>query len=56
MLQILANGGRNKEIAAEMFVSLHTVKFHIENMYRKLDVRTRAELIRVATQRGLLDI
>lgn len=56
VLQILANGGRNKEIAAEMFVSLHTVKFHIENMYRKLDVRTRAELIRVATQRGLLDI
>lgn len=53
-LHILANGGRNKDIAAEMTVSLRTVKFHIENLYEKLDVRTRAELIRVATQRGLL--
>jgi len=53
-LHILANGGRNKDIAAEMTVSLRTVKFHIENLYEKLDVRTRAGLIRVATQRGLL--
>ena len=56
VLQILAGGGRNKDIAAQMFVSLHTVKFHIENLYHKLDVRTRAELVRVATQRGLLPV
>ena len=56
VLHILANGGRNKDIAAEMFVSLRTVKFHIENLYKKLDVRTRAELIRVATRRGLLTV
>ncbi len=55
VLQILAHGGRNKDIAAEMFVSLHTVKFHIENLYHKLDVRTRAELVYVAAQRGLLN-
>ena len=55
-LKILADGGRNKDVAAAMLVSLRTVKFHIENMYRKLDVRTRAELIRVATQRGLLTV
>ena len=54
VLKILANGGRNKDIAAEMTVSLGTVKFHIENIYRKLDVRTRAELISVAAQQGLL--
>ena len=56
VLNILANGGRNKDIAAEMIVSLRTVKFHIENLYKKLGVRTRAELIRVATQRGLLTV
>jgi len=55
-LQILANGGRNKDIAAEMSVSLSTVKFHFENLYKKLDVRTRAELVRVATQLGLLTV
>jgi signal transduction histidine kinase/DNA-binding CsgD family transcriptional regulator len=54
VLKILANGGRNKDIAAEMLVSLRTVKFHIENMYRKLDVRTHAELISVAAHQGLL--
>ena len=56
VLHFLANGGRNKDIAAEMFVSLRTVKFHIENLFKKLDVRTRAELIRVATRRGLLTV
>ncbi len=56
VLKILANGGRNKDIAAEMTVSLGTVKFHIENIYRKLDVRTRAELISVAAQQGLLSV
>ena len=56
VLHILANGGRNKDIAAEMFVSLRTVKFHIENLYKKLDVRTRAELIRVAIRRGFLTV
>ena len=56
VLKILALGGRNKDIAATMFVSLPTVKFHINNLYHKLDVRTRAELVHVATQRGLLNV
>jgi len=54
VLNILGDGGRNKDIAAEMTVSLHTVKFHIENLYIKLNVRTRAELIRVATRSGYM--
>ena len=56
VLQILAHGGRNKDVAAKMIVSLPTVKFHINNLYHKLDVRTRAELVHVATQRGLLNV
>ena len=54
VLQILAHGGRNKDIAPKLFVSPATVKFHINNLYYKLDVRTRAELVHVATQRGFL--
>jgi len=55
VLNILAVGGRNKDVAEEMIVSLHTVKFHIENLYIKLGVRTRGELIRVATRFGFLE-
>lgn len=54
VLHYLADGGRNKDIAAEMTVSRSTVKFHIINLYEKLDVRTRGELIRVATRLGFL--
>ena len=54
VLQALAEGGRNKDIAVQLSVTIHTVKFHIENLFRKLEVRTRAELVRVANQRGLL--
>ncbi len=54
VLQALAEGGRNKDIAGQLSVTIHTVKFHIENLFRKLEVRTRAELVRVANQRGLL--
>ena len=54
VLHLLADGSRNKDVAEHMTVSLHTVKFHIENLYIKLGVRTRGELIRVASRLGLL--
>jgi len=54
VIQMLASGARNKEIATQLTVTLHTVKYHIENVYRKLEVRTRAEAVRVAGERGLL--
>jgi len=38
---------RNQEIADELFVSLKTVESHIRNMFRKLDVSSRAQLARV---------
>ncbi len=54
VLQLLASGVRNQEIADQLFLSLRTVKFHIENLYRNLGVRTRTEAVRVARERSIL--
>lgn len=45
---------RNQEIAADMFVSVNTVKTHLANIYRKLGVTERDEAVRRATQLGLI--
>ncbi|MCB1126668.1 MAG: response regulator transcription factor, partial [Verrucomicrobiae bacterium] len=45
VLELLAKGRRYTEIASEISVSLDTVKTHIRNIYRKLEVRNKAEAI-----------
>jgi len=45
ILRMLANGKTNKEIAQELFVELSTVKTHINNIYRQLNVSNRKEAI-----------
>lgn len=44
VLDLILDDRSNKEIAAEMFVSLSTVKTHINNLYRKLNVGSRDEV------------
>src|SRR6185312_2169318 len=46
ILQQIANGKSNKEIAADNFVELSTVKTHINNIYAKLGVDNRKQAIR----------
>ena len=41
---LAAEGRSNKEIAAELFVSVHTVSAHLSQAYRKLGIKSRAEL------------
>jgi signal transduction histidine kinase/DNA-binding CsgD family transcriptional regulator len=53
VLRLLAVGDRNREIAAKLFLSPHTVKFHVANIFEKLGVRTRAEAAAVAFAAGL---
>lgn len=53
VLQLLAAGQRNRAIAAELSISENTVKFHIRNLFRKLDVRSRTEAIAMAHSAGL---
>ena len=41
VLAALANGGLYKEIAIELDISINTVKKHLKNIYRKLEVKNR---------------
>ena len=56
VLRLIASGARNKEIADQLFLTVNTVKFHIENIYEKLDVQTRTQAVRAARERGLLNV
>ena len=42
--QLAAEGQRNREIAQSLFVTTHTVEFHLRNAYKKLGIRSRAGL------------
>ena len=55
ILSELARGLSNDEIAKELWVTQQTVKFHLTNIYRKLDVKNRTEATRVAYQLGLVE-
>ena len=54
VLEHLALGQSNREIASQLWVSDQTVKFHLRNVYRKLGASTRTEAIRIAHQRALV--
>ena len=45
MLQALSEGHTNKELAEHFSVSVNTVKFHLSNLFEKLEVRNRAQAI-----------
>src|SRR6478735_8249724 len=45
MLAALAKGRTNTELAAELGISINTVKFHLRNLYEKLDLRNRSQAI-----------
>lgn len=55
VLALVASGATNREIAARLFLSPHTVKEHTSALYRKLKVRNRAEAVQRAQRMGLLD-
>jgi DNA-binding NarL/FixJ family response regulator len=54
VLKMVASGYTSLEIGSMLVVSAHTVNTHIKNIYRKLNVRTRAQAVSYATHRGLL--
>jgi DNA-binding CsgD family transcriptional regulator len=51
VIDAIGAGLSNKAIARELDISLHTVKFHIESLLRKLGARTRAEAVAKAMER-----
>jgi predicted ATPase/class 3 adenylate cyclase/DNA-binding CsgD family transcriptional regulator len=52
VVELVASGLPNKEIAQKLFVSLATVKTHLVHVFTKLDVRSRTELAAAATRRA----
>ena len=50
ILQLLATGAKNTDIAAELSLSVHTIKTHIYHIYKKLDVSNRTQAVDWATQ------
>src|SRR5580698_5040973 len=55
ILTALAQGKANAAIAKELWVAPQTVKFHLTNIYRKLNVANRTEAARYAYQQGLVE-
>ncbi|EME96359.1 response regulator transcription factor [Streptomyces mobaraensis NBRC 13819 = DSM 40847] len=53
VVRCLARGATNAEIAAELFISLSTVKTHLANVQLKLDARNRVEIAAWAWESGL---
>ena len=54
VLQLLAQGDRNKEIAIQLGLRERTIKFHVANVLAKLNAQSRTEALRRALELGLL--
>jgi two-component system, NarL family, response regulator YdfI len=56
VLQMLAAGLGNKEIAARLAISDHTAKFHVSQILSKLNAVSRAEAVSIGMRRGLVPV
>jgi len=55
LLQLIVLGQTEAKIAKELYISPHTVRTHVKNIYKKLQVHSRAAAVRITLERGLLD-
>jgi DNA-binding NarL/FixJ family response regulator len=56
VLQLMARGSANKQIAAALSISESTVKTHVANIFQKLDVNHRTEAVTQALQKGIIKL
>lgn len=54
ILNLLAAGLGNKQIAAKLDISEHTVKFHVTSIFNKLNASSRAEAVAIGARQGLI--
>jgi len=50
--ELVAQGLTNQQVADQMFISVHTVAFHLRQVFRKLAISSRVELARIAVDEG----
>jgi DNA-binding NarL/FixJ family response regulator len=55
ILRMVAAGATNRQVAEHLFISVETVKSHLEAIYRTLEVSDRAHAVAVAMRKGLLE-
>lgn len=55
VLQLIAAGHSNQEIADQLYISLNTVKSHSSNLFSKLDVRRRTQAVQKAKELGIIE-
>lgn len=55
ILRMVAAGATNRQVAQHLFISVETVKSHLETIYRTLEVSDRAHAVAVAMRKGLLE-
>jgi DNA-binding CsgD family transcriptional regulator len=56
VLRMLADGTANKDIAMALAISEHTVKFHVAQIFAKLNAGSRTEAVAIGIRRGLIAI
>ena len=56
VLRLVARGLGNKEIAAELAISSHTVKYHLTSVLTKLGVRSRTQAVSLGIRKGLVPL
>jgi DNA-binding CsgD family transcriptional regulator len=54
VLQLIADGEANREIAQQLFIGEETVKSHLRNIFAKLQARSRAHAVAIALRHGLI--
>lgn len=54
LLQLIADGRGNRQIARELFLSEETVKTHVQRVLRKLQAESRAHAVAIALRNGLI--
>ena len=56
ILQLVALGYTNKEVADNLNFSIHTVKSHLENIYNRFGVHNKIQALIMAIRNGLIEI
>ena len=54
LLKLLGEGHHDKTAAAELRISVHTVRFHLRSIYSKLEVHSKSEAVAKALRDGLI--